>query len=363
MELILNFLIVILCIFVMRKSSLTFDIASNFLTRSMGEGIKGPTINAIASSLPELMISSMFLFYFKDIEGFAGGIATIVGSSAFNIAIIPVVSFFSIYFIDQKIIFKLNKVIIKQDTIFLLSSILIMLISIILGVNIYLSITLISFYFFYIYFLVKNRTKIVVYEDSENIINNYKKTNCITSIYNLNFFNLFFKGQISKTSSICVLFSSVLIIGISCYYLVLATEKISHIFNINIFFGAFFIAAIASSIPDTILSIQDAKNKRFSDSFSNAYGSNVFDICIGIGLPVFFYSLIYGPIEVDVPVNRIGFLGNYFLDGNLIIWSLIVLFVFTLSVSYVFYTKSINIRSVIKVLCLYLIFIVALILF
>ena len=94
MDLILNVLIVILCIFVMRKTSLTFDIASNFLTRRMGEGIKGPTINAIASSLPELMISSMFLFYFKDIEGFAGGFATIIGSSAFNIAIIPVVSFF-----------------------------------------------------------------------------------------------------------------------------------------------------------------------------------------------------------------------------------------------------------------------------
>ena len=67
-----------------------------------------------------------------------------------------------------------------------------MLISIIFGINIYLSITLIVFYFFYIYFLIKKRTKIVVHEDSENIINNYKKTNCITSIYNLNFFNLFF---------------------------------------------------------------------------------------------------------------------------------------------------------------------------
>ena len=363
MELTLNFLIVILCIFVMRKSSLTFDVASNFLTRRVGEGVKGPTINAIASSLPELMISSMFLFYFKDIEGFTGGFATIIGSSAFNIAVIPVVSFLSIFFIDKKIKFELNKIIVKQDTIFLLSSIIIMLISIIFGINIFLSITLIFFYFFYIYFLIKKRTKIVVYEESESIINNYKKTNYITSIYNLNFFDLFFKGKISKTSSIFVLFSSVLVIGISCYYLVLATEKISHIFNINIFFGAFFIAAIASSIPDTILSIQDAKNKRFSDSFSNAYGSNVFDICIGIGLPVFFYSLIYGPIKIDVPVNRIGFLGNYFLDGNLIIWSLIILFIFTSSVSYIFYTKSINLRSVIKVLCLYLFFILALILF
>ena len=53
----------------------------------------------------------------------------------------------------------------------------------------------------------------------------------------------------------------------------------------------------------------------------------------------FFILLIYGPIEIDIPVNRIGFLGNYFLDGNLIIWSLIILFVFTSCVSIFFILK------------------------
>ena len=51
----------------MRRCSSSFDIAANYLTRGFGEGVKGPTINAIASSLPELLISSLFLFYFKDV--------------------------------------------------------------------------------------------------------------------------------------------------------------------------------------------------------------------------------------------------------------------------------------------------------
>jgi len=213
------------------------------------------------------------------------------------------------------------------------------------------------------FFLIKKITKMVINEKSDEVINNYKKRSFILSFYNLNFFDLFFDGKISRVSSLFVFFSSVLIIGVSCFFLVLATEKISHIFNVNLFFGAFFVAAIASSIPDTILSMQDAKNKRFADSFSNAYGSNVFDICIGIGLPVFFYSLIYGPVNINVPIERVGFVGDYFLDGNIIIWSLIILFIFTLIVSCIYYTERLKLSSVIKVLCLYLIFILTLILF
>jgi Ca2+/Na+ antiporter len=64
----------------------------------MADGLKGPTINAAASSLPELLISSMFLFYYKDIIGFSAGYATIIGSSAFNIACIPVISYLFIYY-------------------------------------------------------------------------------------------------------------------------------------------------------------------------------------------------------------------------------------------------------------------------
>ena len=80
------------------ESSDSFDIASSYLTRNLNEGIKGPTINAIASSLPELLISFFFLFYIGDLEGFSAGYATIIGSSIFNIAIIPAVSFLIIYY-------------------------------------------------------------------------------------------------------------------------------------------------------------------------------------------------------------------------------------------------------------------------
>ena len=158
------------------------------------------------------------------------------------------------------------------------------------------------------------------------------------------------------TSTLVVLIS-IFIIGLSCYLLVLATDNISHILGINLFFGAFIIAAIASSIPDTIFSVQDAKNEKFIDSFSNAYGSNIFDICIGIGLPVLVYTSIYGPIDMNLPIERIGFLGDYILDGNLFIWSLIILFVFTSLVSLIYIKNELTIKSAFSLFLLYVLFI------
>ena len=56
----LSFIIIALSTYVIWKISDPFDTAANYLTRNLSEGIKGPTINAIASSLPELIISFFF---------------------------------------------------------------------------------------------------------------------------------------------------------------------------------------------------------------------------------------------------------------------------------------------------------------
>ena len=125
----------------------------------------------------------------------------------------------------------------------------------------------------------------------------------------------------------------------------------------------FIIAAIASSIPDTIFSVQDAKNDKFIDSFSNAYGSNIFDICIGIGLPVLVYTSMYGPINMNMPIERIGLLGDYILEGNLFLWSLIVLSLFTVLVSLVYYKSKLKLKSAVFIFLLYLLFIITLLIF
>ena len=377
MSMLISLFLLILSIHIMRRCSSSFDIAANYLTRGLGEGIKGPTINAVASSLPELLISSLFLFYFKDITGFSAGYGTIIGSSAFNIALIPVISFAFLYYKKgRKKVFEINKKIVKQDALFLLGSISILSLGFFIGINIYLASFLVLFYFTYINYVIKTRVakKVDGSLFLKKFIKNHKlklkdkiihaeSGNLISALFNFKLFRIFFRGKVNNFTSTLVVLISVCIIGASCYLLVLATENISHILEINLFFGAFLIAAIASSIPDTIFSVQDAKNNKFIDSFSNAFGSNIFDICIGIGLPVLVYTVIYGPINMNMPIERIGWLGDYILDGQLLLWSLIVLFIFTILVSLVYYKSDLKVKSAVFIFLLYLLFISTLLIF
>jgi len=63
-------------------------------------------------------------------------------------------------------------------------------------------------------------------------------------------------------------------------------------------FVAVILASAATSVPDTIISMKDAKAGNYNDAISNALGSNIFDICFALGFPLFMYCIIYGPIQM-----------------------------------------------------------------
>jgi cation:H+ antiporter len=131
MEILTSFgLICITCIVIWRACD-GFEMASDYLGRNMKEGIKGATINAIGSSLPELFTTLFFLFVLKDKDGFSGGIGTTAGSAVFNAMIIPAVVIMAV--IGKGIVngIKVSKKVIKRDGISLIlcEIVLILLIS------------------------------------------------------------------------------------------------------------------------------------------------------------------------------------------------------------------------------------------
>ena len=351
---IITLTIICLSTYLIWKTSESFDIASSYLTRNLNEGIKGPTINAIASSLPELLISFFFLFYIGDIEGFSAGYATIIGSSIFNIAIIPTISFIVIYYKKGIPLFPTDKKIIEQDGFFLIFTEIALLSGLYFGgISIYLAAILIVLYCIYIVLIFKKRNNISFKNKariSQNIQEDYiKETGLFKKIININIAGLVLnKSKLNTWKASLILVISLVIISLACKELVTSSEQLSEQLNMNLFFITFFVAAVASSIPDTILSVKDAQNEKYKDAFSNAYGSNIFDICIGIGLPVLTYML----------VNGIDFISTTSTsnNNNIVFLSSIFLIVFSVPITLIYWFKAINLYRSIIVIGFYLSF-------
>ena len=85
----LSLLIITASCLVIWRSSHGFEVASDYLGRKFPLGIKGATLNAIASSMPEFLTTMFFLFYLRDSDGFSGGLGVTSGSALFNLLIIP----------------------------------------------------------------------------------------------------------------------------------------------------------------------------------------------------------------------------------------------------------------------------------
>ena len=117
-----------------------------------------------------------------------------------------------------------------------------------------------------------------------------------------------------------LLIASATVIGVACFLLVKACEWLgtgpgneSHPnyeflgmtlqgFGMPTMFVAVIFASMATSVPDTVISIRDAKDGDYDDAVANALGSNIFDICFALGFPLFIYTLIYGAIELSPEV-------------------------------------------------------------
>lgn len=74
-------------------------------------------------------------------------------------------------------------------------------------------------------------------------------------------------------------------ITILSYFMVVLMEKIGCAWGISSFIMGITFLAMGTSVPDALGSIAVAKEGEGDMAVSNAIGSNVFDICIGLGLP------------------------------------------------------------------------------
>jgi len=88
-------------------------------------------------------------------------------------------------------------------------------------------------------------------------------------------------------------FVSLFWITVLSYFMVTLMEKIGCAWGISSFIMGITFLAMGTSVPDALGSIAVARAGEGDMAVSNAIGSNVFDICIGLGLPWFIATITY----------------------------------------------------------------------
>jgi K+-dependent Na+/Ca+ exchanger-like protein len=87
------------------------------------------------------------------------------------------------------------------------------------------------------------------------------------------------------------------VIGAGTYIFLRSGEAIAAYLGIDATIIALTIIAGGSSVPELVASAIVARKGKGDMAIANALGSNTFDICISLGLPVLLTTLIYGPVE------------------------------------------------------------------
>lgn len=290
-----------------------FDDASSYLGRNMPPGVKGATINAIASSLPELFTTGFLLFLYHDHDGFSAGIATCAGSAVFNAVIIPGLCILAVMFIGvkqadgtvKKIPYiQVGQATIIRDGLFFLAAELV-LIYFLGGTTMawWMGGALMVLYVFYFAFLMfqwrSGRTEDEDDDDEDDDDDADEEPSTLKALLTFDFNSLLFKGADFTTGSAwTVLGLTTAVIGVACLGLSWAVIEAADVLGVAPYFTAVILAAAATSVPDTVISVKDALRGDYDDAVSNAVGSNIFDITVALGLPLFLYGMVYGDVSL-----------------------------------------------------------------
>ncbi|WP_167610356.1 calcium/sodium antiporter [Maribellus sediminis] len=271
----------------------------------------GATLMAVGSSAPELFVALFAVL--KPGEHQAIGIGSIVGSAIFNLLVIVGAAA-----VVRKS--KLNWRPLVRDLFFYTLAVTLLVVFIWDGKFTFTEAAIfMAVYALYVIAVVYWR-RILPYEDmGEDVEDAHAEENRYTKPLD-SLLKFFFP---TKEKYYMVFFVSIVLIAVLSYVLVEVAVASAHILNIPEAIIALTVLAVGTSIPDLFSSIIVAKQGRGDMAVSNAIGSNIFDILVGLGLPFIIVMLASG--------------GTIEAGGNLI-HSVIILFgsVFLLVILLVF---------------------------
>ena len=226
--------------------------------------VKGATFDAVSSSLPELLVALYSVIFFKQFEV---GIGTIAGSALFNLLVIPGICVFV-----APVAFKVSKKVISRDALFYMIAVftLVVLLIYFKTWGLIIALVLLFIYLLYIKDIIKH-TKA------------HKRKHGHTA-----------KEEIKFSKELIIFILLLIVIGAFTFLLTDSAIDLSHLLGVSPIIIAFTIIAAATSVPDTVISVTNARKGDIDDATSNVFGSNIFDILVGIGLPLLIFFIFKG---------------------------------------------------------------------
>ncbi|MDN3609534.1 sodium:calcium antiporter [Vibrio ostreicida] len=297
LETFLPFFLILLSCYLLKYACDTFEQAAGYLGRNFPAGVKGATVNAIGSSMPEMFVVIACLFWFNDPQLVMVALGVTAGSAIFNGCVIPALSIIMAKDEGGRSVKKieLDKRSLLRDVFWVLAAEVALILC--LGFSefsIWMAVGLNVIYLGYaihLYFDAKKfggDDEAYQYEEIEDkgIIRNF-----VTFNFNAIFFS---NRSFNAVSATVVLILAILIISGSSHLLVEGVLGSATILGVPQFFAGLVFGAAASSIPDLILSIKDARKGDYEDAVANPLASNTFDTTVAFALPLLVWFVLNG---------------------------------------------------------------------
>ena len=109
----------------------------------------------------------------------------------------------------------------------------------------------------------------------------------------------------SPIVAIIIIIVAIILIIYSSDLIVSSAQEIAHRFHISEKIITMFAIVIGTSLPEMVMTVTSAKKGEFDIAIGNIIGTNIFNICIVLGIPVIIYGdvLLTGFGLVDIIVT------------------------------------------------------------
>jgi len=263
--------------------------------------VRGATFDAIASSFPEFATAMIAVLVYKEFTDV--GVPTIAGSGIFNVLLIPMASILA--FKGASLTLDVDNRNVYRDMFFYLTSLVVLGIFMYTGTFTFITgLVLVSVYVAYIIFLHRQ----TLAHRRENPALAAEDDDDDDEVEDMSYPKAIFWIVVTMAA-----------VWVSVDAIIASAGVVAGFLGVPKFITSVIIIAAATSIPDTLLSVKSARRGDADGAIANAVGSNIFDICICLGVPM----LIAGrSIPVSFAQNG-GML--FFLVASMVITAIILI--------------------------------------